>query len=221
MNDGKTSLVRLDTLAAIMSSIAAIAGVFLLIYQLRSDNPDLDVRLRGAAYADYEDQLYIAVWASAFNKGKRPIGILESKLNIIFSDPEILSIDEVAIFPRFGLHPESHSPAIEAPFFFDPTYFDSFIRDQSGKPRAFDYAPRELAYTHRVFETGTYRRGFMIYRLDHEKRKKFINGLKTLRISLALETTGDKILLPITTINRWKKETFGQRFIIVTEVKGK
>jgi hypothetical protein len=201
--------------AAIASSIAAIVSMFLFGYQLISDNPKLDLRLKDAVFADYENESYIAVWISAFNKGKRPIGILESKLDITLPDHTKILFDEIPVFPRFGSNSEAHAPAIEAPFFYEPTYYDSFIKDKSGKEIPFDYHPHELKYMHRVFDTGTYRVGFIIYRLDQQKRNKVIDTLEKSRMQLVFETTDNKVYRPIRKINKWKKETFGKRFFII------
>ena len=75
-----------DTWVAIASSIAAVVSMILLFYQLYTDNPNLQIKLAGAAYIDFEEyeELYLPVWITAFNKGKRPIGILEAKLVIKF-----------------------------------------------------------------------------------------------------------------------------------------
>ena len=120
MNFLKRCKLKPETWAAVASSIAAIVSMLLLGYQLWSDNPKLDLRIKDAAFADYENELYIAVWVSAFNKGKRPIGILESKLDITFPDHTKIFLDEIPVFPRTGINRESRAPSIEQPFFYNP-----------------------------------------------------------------------------------------------------
>jgi len=206
---------NLELWAAIASSIAAVAGIFLLIYQLHSDNPNLNIKLNGAAFADYENELYLATWVSAFNNGKRPVGILKSKLNISYPDGTKISLDETPVFPRFSTANESNAPGIETPFFYDPSYYDNFIKDKSGKPIPFDYHPHELQYIHKIFNTGTYHAGYIIFKLDNQNREKFIKFSEKTTIRLIFDTTDKQRNVSIVKINKWKKETFGKRFLII------
>jgi hypothetical protein len=215
MNFLKRCKLKPETWAAVASSIAAIVSMLLLGYQLWSDNPKLDLRIKDAAFADYENELYIAVWVSAFNKGKRPIGILESKLDITFPDHTKIFLDEIPVFPRTGINRESRAPSIEQPFFYEPTYYGTLIKDQSGREIPFDYHPHELKHIHIEFNTGTYRVGYLIFRVDQQRRNEFMKVLETSKVGLVLETTDRTISQPIRKINKWKKETFGKRFLII------
>lgn len=215
------SLVRWNHWAAIASSIAAIVSLALLGYQLWTDRPYLKIDLKGAAFADYHDRqnVFIAVWIDAFNQGKRPAGIIKSNLNIKFWDHTRLELEEIPVFPRFTLDNLGSAPAIESPFFYEPSFYDNFVKDKSGKAQPFDYHPKTLQYVERTFNIGTYHSGYMIFKLGSDARKKFLHDTEKNILTLILYTTDKKRLIPIKKLNKWKQETFGKRFFIIKPAK--
>lgn len=180
--------------------------------------PDLKINLRGSAFTDYQEQknLFIAVWLDVLNQGKRPIGLIEGNLHIKFLDSTQLEIKETPIFPRFGLENQSNAPAIESPFFYEPSFYDNFIKDKSGKEIPFDYHPKMLEYKERIFDVGTYHRGYVIFKLEADNRKKFLQTVDKNRLSVILLTTNNtKKTIRIRKINKWNQETFGKRFFVI------
>jgi hypothetical protein len=205
-------IFRADTWAAIASSIAAVVSMFLLCYQLYTDNPNLQIHLVGAAYVDFEEyeELYLPVWVTAFNKGKRPIGILNAGLRIKFPE-NTLAIKETPIFPRYHM-PEKGSPAqIESPFFYDPSYFENPMKGGE----QWDLHPKSLEFKQRIFEIGTFRSGYIVFVLSKKDRTEFIKDIRRISISLEIHTTDGDMLVPVHSLNKWKKDTFEKRFLLI------
>ena len=106
---------------------------------------------------------------------------------------------------------------IESPFFYEPSYYDNVIKDKSGKEVPFDYHPKALEYKERIFDIGTYHRGYMIFKLETNDREKFLQAIDKNELSIILFTTNNaKKTIRIRKINKWKQETFGKRFFIIT-----
>ena len=201
-----------DTWVAIASSIAAVVSMILLFYQLYTDNPNLQIKLAGAAYIDFEEyeELYLPVWITAFNKGKRPIGILEAKLVIKFPK-RIVEIEETPIFPRYHVKDTTNPPQLESPFFYDPSYYKNPIKGGE----QWDLHPKSLEFRPRVFEVGTYHRGYIVFVLSQEDRLEFIKEMKKISVSLKINTTDEDVLISIDSLNKWKKDTFKKRFLLI------
>jgi len=209
---------KLEWWAVIASSLAAVISMILLFYQIWTDNPQLDINLKGVAFADCEQDAYFAVWITAFNKGKRPIGVMESSLDLNWAKGGDLSIKEIPLFPRFSIQKETKSPTIERPFFYDPTYQDSFVKDETGKPIPFDWATKELDYRNIILDTGGYHFGYIIFQLNEQERNKFMNLKIPSSLTLKLTTTEGIRCVPIKTYNNWKKETFYKRFFVIRKI---
>ena len=162
-NNADKNLERWTHCSAIASSIAAIVSLLLFGYQLITDRADLRIGLKGAAFADYLSykNIYFAVWIDAFNQGKRPIGVIGTKLNIKFPDQTNAVLDEIPIFPRFNLNNKSNAPAIESPFFYEPEYFDNAVKNKLGTEKSFDFHPKQLNYENKIFDVGSYRLGYI------------------------------------------------------------
>ena len=211
-------LKTLELWAAIASSLAAIVSLALFGYQLWTDRPDLRLSLKGVASADFprESKLYFAIWIEAFNRGKRPVGIMESKLEIVSPGKGPVLLDEVPAFPRYQTDSGTGNlPAVEQPFFYKPDYYDSAVRNKNGSEQPFDYHPKCLQREIPMLDTGGYRRGFVIFRIDKERRNGFLLNPNLNKLSLVLYTTEDERRLSVVEINKWKQETFGSRFFIV------
>jgi hypothetical protein len=201
------------TWAAIASSIAALFSMILLFYQLYTDNPKLMINFDGAAIADDTKNmnLYLPVWLTGFNKGKRPIGILEAKLIIKLPDKSILKIQETPIFPRIHIGDKSKAPEIESPFFYEPSYYENPMKGGA----SYDLHPKSLEFKPRIFNVGTYQRGYLVFLLVGDEREKFLSNTNNCEVSLKVLTTKGDENIEIFTINKWTFETFTKRFLII------
>lgn len=206
------SVLTSNTWAAIASSIAAVVSMILLFYQLYTDNPNLQLKLAGAAYIDFEEyeELYIPVWITAFNKGKRPIGILEANLEIKFPQKTIV-IEETPIFPRYHIKDKTNPPQVESPFFFDPSYYNNSIKGGE----QWDLHPKSLEFRPREFEVGTYQRGYIVFVVTKKDRLEVIKDLQKVSFSLKIYTTDEDVFVSIDSLNKWEKDTFRKRFLLL------
>jgi hypothetical protein len=215
----KNKLELWNCWAAIASSIAAVISLLLFGYQLWTDRPDFKINLRGSAFADYQEQktAFISVWLDVLNQGRRPAGLIEAKLLIKFPDSSRLEVEEIPLFPRFQVNNQSNAPAVESPFFYEPSFFDNFVKDKSGKAIPFDYRPKTLERKERIFDTGIYHRGYLVFKLETNNREKFLQAPDRNALYLVLFTTNNtKKVIRIRKINKWKPETFGKRFFVIT-----
>ncbi len=202
--------------AAIGSSIAAVLSLLLFGYQLFSDRPSLKTNLQGAAFADYEQyhSSYFVIWLSAFNHGKRPIGLMDAKLKIIFPDRSQLEPYQIPIFPLFNLQNETNSPTIDVPFFYEVKFFDDFVEDKLGHRQQIINHPHEMKFHEIILDVSDYRKGYLIFKIHDDNRVKFLHNPKGCKVILIFKTTDNDKTMQIKSLDNWNAETLSQRFLM-------
>jgi|GEM_PF-6181657 len=221
MSESGRNLAKWNYVATIASSLAAVFGFFLLIYQLYTDRPHLEINFEGAAFVDIEnDEIsFIIVSIDAFNEGKRPAGIISSTLNIRFKDNVKIDMKEYPLIPRFFKTNSQGAGAERGNLFLhEPFYSEDFVKDELGQGRPFDRIPKGLQYKPVLFDMGAYHEGCMIFKLTDDIRDKFLSSLsksKTdTKLTLVLATTDGKRKIEIKEIGILDKNSFVQLFFV-------